>query len=50
MVNEGQSNGGTYTWNGCDRDGNRVASGVYHVVTATNDGSSGTVCRIAVIK
>ncbi len=50
LVNEGQSNGGTYTWNGCDRDGNRVASGVYHVVTATNDGSSGTVCRIAVIK
>ena len=50
LVNEGQSNGGTYTWNGCDRDGNRVASGIYHVVTATNDGSSGTVCRIAVIK
>ena len=50
MVNEGQSNGGTYTWNGCDRDGNRVASGVYHVLVSTSDGSDGSVCRIAVIK
>jgi flagellar hook assembly protein FlgD len=50
MVNEGQSNGGTYTWNGCDRNGNRVASGVYHVLVSNSDGSDGSVCRIAVIK
>ena len=50
VVNEGQSNGGTYTWDGCDMKGNRVASGVYHVLTANSDGSKGTVCKIAIVK
>ena len=50
VVNEGQSNGGTYTWDGCDKQGNRVASGVYHVLTADSSGSKGTVCRIAIVK
>jgi hypothetical protein len=27
-----------------------VASGVYMVATATNDGSKGTVCKIAIIR
>jgi hypothetical protein len=49
LVNEGRSNGGTYTWNGCDKKGRRVASGVYMVVTATKTGSKGTVCKIAII-
>lgn len=50
LVAQGRSNGGTFTWNGCDRSGRRVASGVYMVVTATSDGSKGTVCKIAIIK
>ncbi len=50
LVAEGRSNGGTFTWDGCDRNGDRVASGVYMVVTATNDGNKGTVCKIAIIK
>jgi flagellar hook assembly protein FlgD len=50
LVNEGRSNGGSYTWDGCDRKGSRVASGIYMVITATNDGSKGTVCKIAVIR
>ena len=49
LIAEGRSNGGTFTWDGCDRNGNRVASGVYMVITATNDGKKGTVCKIAVI-
>ncbi len=49
IINEGQSNGGTYTWDGCDNNGNRVASGIYHVLTAYSDTSKGTVCKIAVI-
>jgi ligand-binding sensor domain-containing protein len=49
LVAEGRSNGGTFTWNGRDRQGRRVASGIYMVVTATSDGSKGTVCKIAVI-
>lgn len=49
LVAQGRSNGGTFTWNGRDRSGRRVASGVYMVATATSDGKKGTVCKIAVI-
>ena len=50
LVNEGPSTGGSYTWNGCDKDGKRVASGVYMVQTAKSDGSKGTVCKIAIVR
>lgn len=49
LINQGRSTGGTYKWDGCDLKGRRVASGVYMVETATADGESGTVCKIAVI-
>ena len=49
VIAEGKSNGGTFTWDGCDKKGRRVASGVYMVITATSDGKKGTVCKIAVI-
>ena len=50
VVAEGRSNGGSFTWNGMDKNGKRVASGLYMVITATNDGKKGTVCKIAVIR
>ena len=50
LVNQGRSNGGTYTWNGCDLKGRRVASGIYMVETATSNGEKGTVCKIAIIR
>ena len=50
LIAEGRSNGGMFTWDGRDRKGRRVASGIYMVVTATADGNKGTVCKIAVIK
>jgi hypothetical protein len=50
LIAEGRSNGGTFVWDGCDKQGRRVASGVYMVATATNDGSKGTVCKIAIIR
>ena len=50
LVAEGRSNGGTFTWDGCDLDGKRVASGVYFVQTATTTGDKGTVCKVAVIR
>ena len=49
LIAEGRSNGGLFTWDGNDKNGHRVASGVYMVVTATSDGKKGTVCKIAVI-
>jgi hypothetical protein len=50
VIAEGRSNGGSFTWDGCDQQGRRVASGVYMVVTATSDGKKGTVCKIAIIR
>ena len=50
LIAEGRSNGGSFTWDGCDQEGRRVASGVYMVITATSNGKKGTVCKIAVIK
>jgi flagellar hook assembly protein FlgD len=49
LVAEGKSNGGTFTWNGTDLKGQRVASGIYMVQTATQTGESGTVCKIAIV-
>ena len=49
LIAQGRSNGGMFTWDGNDRQGRRVASGIYFVLTTTSDGNSGTVCRIAVI-
>ena len=50
LIAEGRSNGGTFTWDGCDKNGNRVASGVYMVATATSSGQKGTVCKIAIVR
>ena len=50
LVAEGRSTGGTFTWDGRDRYGKRVASGVYNIVTAKSDGSKGTVCKVAVVR
>ncbi len=49
LVAEGTSNGGSFVWDGNDRNGKRVASGVYMVATADENGDNGTVCKIAVI-
>ena len=50
LIAEGRSNGGLFTWDGKDKKGNCVASGVYNVITATQDGKKGTVCKIAIVK
>ena len=50
LVNQGRSNGGTYTWDSRDPKGRKVASGIYMVETATNEGNSGTICKIAIVR
>ena len=50
LVSQGRSNGGTFTWDGCDLKGNHVAGGIYMVATATSSGDKGVVCKIAVIR
>lgn len=50
LVAQRRSNGGTFTWDGCDSKGNRVASGIYMVATATDIGDKGIVCKIAIVR
>ena len=50
LVNQGKSNGGSYTWDGRNKKGEKVASGIYMVETTTNEGNQGTVCKIAIIR
>lgn len=44
------SAGGTFTWNGCTRQGRRVSSGVYHVVASDAAGRKAIATRIVVIR
>ena len=50
LVHQGQSNGGVYTWDGCDLKGKKVASGIYMVEIANENGEKGTVSKIAIIR
>ena len=49
LIAQGRSTGGAFQWDGNDLKGNRVASGVYMVNTAKNDGTKGTVCKIVIV-
>lgn len=49
-VAEGISNGGTFTWDGRDLKGRKVASGVYMVLAATAGGDKGVVCKVAIVR
>lgn len=46
---EGTSDGGSLVWDGCDRAGNRVKSGVYFVFASQKNGSEATVTKIVVV-
>ena len=50
VVHSGTAVGGSYKWDGCDRTGERVASGVYMVLVATDNGDKGCVAKIAMIR
>lgn len=50
LIVSGSSNGGTFTWNGCDSRGRRVASGVYTILANTPDGKKAVAARITIIR
>ena len=50
LVARGTSSGGTFTWNGQDQRGRRVASGVYHIVANNAEGKKAIVTRIIIIR
>ena len=51
VVYSGTSNGGMFTWDGCNSNGRRVKSGVYYVFASQNSGSgpSGAVTKILIL-
>ena len=50
LVNEGESNGGMYSWNGRNTRGEKVASGVYYVLTYDSDGNEGVATKILITR
>lgn len=50
LVAEGRASGGIYKWYGLDKGGRRVASGVYMVEVATQEGEKGVVCKVAIVR
>lgn len=50
LVWSGVSNGGIFTWNGLNKQGRRVASGVYHVIASNAEGKKAVVSRIVIVR
>lgn len=50
VISEGIAVGGTFHWDGCDKRGNRVASGVYMIAATDEEGNEGVLTKVAVIK
>ena len=50
LVATGISNGGSFIWDGKDKSGKPVASGVYMVESADEDGNNGVVCKVAIVR
>lgn len=50
LVAQGRSNGGSFTWYGKDMSGKPVASGVYMVCVADEEGNKGVVTKIAIVR
>lgn len=50
LVAEGTSLGGSFTWDGKTTQGNRVATGVYYVLGADEEGNEGIVTKVLFVK
>lgn len=50
LVHQQTSHGGSITWDGCDMDGRRVASGVYMIHAVNDKGENGIVAKLAIVR
>lgn len=50
LINEGESNGGMYSWNGRNLRGEKVASGVYYVLTYDSAGQESIATKILITR
>ena len=50
LINEGYSNGGQYTWNGRNLQGEKVVSGIYYVLTYDSNGKEGVATKILITR
>ncbi len=50
LICEGVSQGGQFSWNGKNRNGERVSTGVYLVYGSNSDGSQSVVSKIMLVK
>lgn len=50
LIYQGTSLGGQFTWDGRNRQGRRVATGIYMVLAADSEGKEGVVTKIAFIR
>ena len=49
LVYSGHSNGGLFTWDGRNKGGQRVSSGVYNIISTDDNGKKAVVARITFI-
>lgn len=50
LIYEGVSNGGEFTWDGRNNKGDKVASGVYYVLAADEEGNEGVATKILIVR
>ena len=50
MVYQGVSLGGQFIWDGKNREGKKVSSGIYMVLAADKEGKEGVATKIIVIR
>ncbi len=49
LVHQGQSTGGSYSWNGRLASGKRCASGIYYVLATNEQGDEGVVAKFLIV-
>ena len=50
LIHQGTSVGGTYTWDGRDRNGHKVSTGIYIIIAGNQEGSKAVKAKVAIIR